>query len=146
MVVLLPPPIRTAISFSIRIFHSDVRVAWADSRKRISGGQVALFSRGSGECRWVQDILEHRRAAEGRLGIDHPIGLADRRQVLSEGRGLLTTASNAAVIRHDRISSWGRRGLFLCCVLTGEEFPCVCCCRQSGLVATSSHWWRWHCS
>src|SRR5580658_3394010 len=95
---------------------------------------------------WVQDVLEHRRAAEGRLGIDHPIGLADRRQVLSEGRGLLTTASNAAVIRHDRIPSWGRRGLFLYYVLTGEEFPCVCCCRQSGLVATSSQWWRWHCS
>src|SRR5580700_1859739 len=55
MVVLLPPPIRTAISFSIRIFHSDVRVAWADSRKRIFGGQVALFSRGSGECRAVTD-------------------------------------------------------------------------------------------
>ena len=24
-------------------------------------------------------------------------------------------------------------------VLTGEEFPCVCCCRQSDLVAMSSH-------
>ena len=34
-------------------------------------------------------ILDHLgRSAEGRLGVDHPFGLADRRQVLSEGGGI----------------------------------------------------------